>query len=138
MVRRILAITLLAGASLVPALHAADPDSAPALAATIEWLHQIDAGKYGASWDAASGYFKGALSREKWIEAMNGARKPLGSIERRFLKGAKFRTSLPGAPDGEYFVIQFETNFEHKQNSVETVTAAREGSAWKPAGYFIK
>ena len=138
MVRRIFAVSLLAAVALVPTLHAAEPDSAPALAATIDWLHTIDAEKYGESWDAASVYFKGALSREKWIEAMTGTRKPLGSIERRFLKGATFETSLPGAPDGEYFVIQFETNFEHKQSSVETVTTVRQASAWKPAGYFIK
>jgi opacity protein-like surface antigen len=139
MFRTVFAASLLAAvAAMAPALRAAQPDSAPALAGVTEWLHQIDAGKYGESWDAASSYFRGAVSRGKWIDAMSGVRKPLGSIERRFVKSADFRTSLPGAPDGEYFVIQFETNFEHKQDSVETVTAAKEGNAWKPAGYFIK
>ena len=139
MLRHVLGVSLLlAAAALSPTLRAAQPDSAPALAGTIEWLHQIDAEKYGESWDAASSYFQGAVSRRKWIDAMTGVRKPLGSIERRFVKSAEFHTSLPGAPDGEYFVIQFETNFEQKQNAVETVTAARQGKDWKPAGYFIK
>jgi hypothetical protein len=138
MLRSVLAVSLFVSAALAPALRAAPPDSGPALAGAIEWLHQIDAEKYGESWDSASSYFRGAVSRPKWIDAMTGVRKPLGSIERRFVKGAEFQTSLPGAPDGEYFVIRFETNFEHKQNAVETVTVARQGNVWKPSGYFIQ
>ena len=30
--------------------------------------------------------------------------------------------ALPGAPDGEYVVIQFETAFQNKARAVETVT----------------
>jgi hypothetical protein len=34
--------------------------------------------------------------------------------------------TLPGAPDGEYVVFQFNTSFEQKSAAVETVTAIRE------------
>ena len=37
-----------------------------------------------------------------------------------------FRALLPGAPDGEYVVIQFETSFEKKKSSVETITPMKE------------
>ena len=48
-------------------------------------------------------------------------------------------TSLPGAPDGEYRVFQFDTSFEHKQTAVETVTAVLEtDGSWRIAGYFIR
>ena len=114
------------------------PDSFPAITAMTTWLHVIDAGRYGESWDQASRLFQGALTRERWVSAMNGGRKPLGDLVKRYLKSANFRRSLPGAPDGEYFVIQFGASYSGKAEAVETVTAVREGSAWKAAGYFIK
>jgi hypothetical protein len=114
------------------------PDSLPAVTAMTTWLHVIDAGNYGESWDGASKLFQGALTRERWVDAMNGGRKPLGDLVKRTLKSADFRKSLPGAPDGEYFVIRFAASFSGKSEAVETVTAAREASEWKPAGYFIK
>ncbi len=48
-------------------------------------------------------------------------------------------SSLPGAPDGNYVVIQFKTTFEHKAQAVETVTPMLENDGvWRVTGYFIK
>jgi len=60
-------------------------------------------------------------------------------VESRKLTNAKYSKSLPGAPDGEYVVVQYQTSFEHKKEAVETVTSAlgKDGS-WRLAGYFIK
>jgi hypothetical protein len=45
---------------------------------------------------------------------------------------------LPGAPEGEYVVIQYETQFEHKAGAIETVTPLREkDGSWRVSGYFI-
>jgi hypothetical protein len=137
-----------AGATLVlvlvsSAARAADeppkpPDSQPAVGAMTTWLHVIDEGRYGESWDDASKLFQGAVTRERWVSAMSGGRKPLGDLVKRVLKSATFRKSLPGAPDGEYFVIQFSASYSGKADAVETVTAVHEGNDWKAAGYFIK
>ena len=57
----------------------------------------------------------------------------------RKLKSTQFATSLPGAPDGEYVVIQFEASFGNKRASVETVTPMLEKDGqWRVSGYFIK
>ena len=135
----ILAATLALGiaASAAPADAPKPPDSLPAVTAMTTWLHLIDAGKYGESWEQASTLFKGALTRDRWVSAMEGGRKPLGDLIKRYLKSADYRTSLPGAPDGEYFVIQFGASFSGKAEAVETVTAVHEGGDWKAAGYFI-
>ncbi len=114
------------------------PDSLPAITSMTTWLHEIDEGKYGQSWDDASKLFQGAVSRQRWVDAMNGGRKPLGALDKRIMKSADFRHSLPGAPDGEYFVIRFSASYAAKADAVETVTAVREGGGWKAAGYFIK
>jgi hypothetical protein len=47
--------------------------------------------------------------------------------------------SLPGAPDGEYVVIQFKTAFENKKFAIETVTPMLDGDGkWRVSGYFIR
>jgi hypothetical protein len=66
-------------------------------------------------------------------------RKPLGSLVSRKLKSAQEMESLPGAPDGRYIVMQFETSFTNKKSAVETVTFMLEKDGqWRAAGYFIK
>jgi len=51
----------------------------------------------------------------------------------------KYMTSLPGAPDGEYVVIQYKTSFENKKDAVETVTPMKdEDGVWRVSGYYIK
>jgi hypothetical protein len=45
---------------------------------------------------------------------------------------------MPGAPDGDYVVMQFDTRLANKHAAVETVTFLQEKQdAWKAAGYYI-
>jgi hypothetical protein len=64
---------------------------------------------------------------------------PLGAVISRSLKAKNFATSLPGAPDGEYVVIQFATSFENKTSAVETITPMMDKDGqWRVSGYYIK
>ena len=70
---------------------------------------------------------------------MAAVRGPLGKLISRKVIGTEYRTELPGAPDGEYLIIQFATSFEHKQSAVETVTPMRDREGtWRVSGYYIK
>ena len=70
---------------------------------------------------------------------MTTFRKPLGELVSRQLKSAQPMTELPGAADGQYVVMQFETSFANKKSGIETVTFVLEKDGqWKSAGYFIK
>ena len=122
------------------AARAQEPDSiANAQAAAKSWLALTDGGEYAKSWEQAAGLFRGAVSGANWQSAVQAARLPLGNLKSRTFKSANFARSLPGAPDGEYVVIQYESQFEHKASAVETVTAVREkDGAWKVTGYFVK
>jgi hypothetical protein len=52
---------------------------------------------------------------------------------------AKFARSLPGAPDGEYVVIQFTTSFDGKAVATETVTPMKDPDGhWRVSGYYIR
>lgn len=104
-----------------------------------EWLALVDSGQHASSWDQSAGYFKGAISREGWVQTMAAARVPLGALISREVKSATYMTSVPGAPDGEYVVVQFESSFENKARAIETVTPMLDkDGTWRVSGYFIK
>jgi hypothetical protein len=103
------------------------------------WLTAVDDGRYAESWEAAAEYFRNAVSREQWQQSLNAVRKPLGKVINRSVKTKQYTTSLPGAPDGKYVVIQFETSFANKKASVETVTPMLDkDGTWRVSGYYIK
>lgn len=123
-----------------PVAAADEPDiEKQATEAARAWLELIDEGKYEASWEAAATSFRGVVKKDQWNETMAGVRGPLGSVRSRELASAEHRTTLPGAPDGEYVVIQFATSFENKKSAVETVTPMRDrDGTWRVSGYFIR
>ena len=110
-----------------------------AVSAAQHWLSMVDGAEYAHSWDEAADYFKGAVTREQWEQSLQGVRKPLGKVFSREVKSKTYATSLPGVPDGEYVVIQFETSFENKKYAVETVTPMMDTDGkWRVSGYYIK
>jgi hypothetical protein len=103
------------------------------------WLALVDTGKYAQSWDEAAQLFKSAVSKDQWQQMLHATRDPLGKVASRKLKSANYTKSLPGAPDGEYVVIQYDTGFEHKQTAVETITPMLDKDGkWRVSGYYIK
>lgn len=125
---------------LVPAALRAQNESKEKAAATAaeKWLQVVDAGQYARSWKQAATYFRHAVTQEKWEQSLEGVRKPLGKVISRHLKTSMYKTSLPGAPDGEYVVMQFDTSFARKKSAVETVTMVLDKDGqWHAAGYFI-
>ena len=103
------------------------------------WLALTDGGKYGDSWDNASSLTKAAVTKADWEKAIKAGRAPLGALKARKVKSATFTRTLPGAPDGEYVVIQFESQFENKATAIETVTPMHDkDGAWRVSGYYIK
>ena len=110
-----------------------------AVTAAEKWLLLVDAGKYEQSWKEAAEYFKNAVSQDKWRHSLQAVRNPLGRLISRKVKTQVYKTSLPGAPDGEYVVIQFETSFKSKKAAVETVTPMMDkNGVWRVSGYYIK
>lgn len=119
--------------------RASEAREAAALRAARAWLATVDGGRYDESLDAASGFFKTAITKAHWRRALEGVRRPLGKARERTLRGSTYARELPGAPDGHYVVIQFATRFENKQAAVETITPMLDQDGeWRIAGYFIK
>lgn len=106
--------------------------------AAIEWLKIVDAGDYAKSWQKSDSLFKSQVTQAKWESVLKGIRTPVGEVNSRTELEAKEYSSLPGAPDGEYLVIQFKTEFQNKKSAIETLTLSKSNGHWLPVGYFIK
>jgi hypothetical protein len=125
--------------ALVPATGDAGDREEQAVKAAEAWLALVDAGDYGASWDDAAQMFKRAVSKEQWETMVQAVRPPLGQVESRTVKSAVFAATLPGAPDGEYVVIQLETSFANKKAAIETVTPMKDPDGeWRVSGYYVR
>jgi len=121
------------------AVHAEDTFAQGATAAAETWLGHVDAGDYAGSWHEASAYVQGAITEQAWVASLTRVRTPMGPLLSRQLKQVQHTTSMQGAPDGDFVVMQFDTRFANKQAAVETVTFLQEKKGeWKAAGYYIK
>ncbi len=110
-----------------------------AVAASQSWVALVDEGKYSLSWEEAAEYFRMAVTVEQWLRSMRAFREPLGRVVSRKLKSRHYTNRLPGAPDGEYVVVQYETSFENKKSAIETITPMLDKDGkWRVSGYYIK
>lgn len=116
----------------------ADERTDAAVAAAEEWLALVDAKEYRQSWQEAAPFFQDHVTEEQWVKQIASVRGPFGKPKSRELLGARFMTTLPGAPEGKYVVIQFKTDFANKPDSVETITPMKADGAWRVSGYFIR
>lgn len=145
---RATSFTLLMFACLLIAsseLFADDAVKKQALTAAKAWLMIIDKGQYEKCWSESSELIQKNVKQNDWANAIQQARKPLGKVVNRAVKMSQYTTSLPGAPQGEYVVIQFQTTFKNRPSAIETVTMRADSGSqedekqknWAGAGYYI-
>ena len=135
-------VALCATALWATLVTAATPNASPEMgaeSAAQAWLGLVDSGNYTGSWSTASSLFRQKVSESQWQSAAAAARAPFGALKSRTLQSATPKSSLPGAPDGQYVVIQYASSFEHKANAIETVTPVMDADGkWHVSGYYIK
>ena len=125
--------TLLFAAALFAA-----PAHDQAAPAGLAWVKLIDGAKYGDSWREASTYFRSRVPEKQWVAMVQSVRSPLGALVSRKQRSVTFTTTLPGAPDGNFAVIVFDTSFQNKASAMEQLTVMADGEKWRVAGYFIR
>jgi hypothetical protein len=122
-----------------PGVFSGPAEEAAGVDAALAWLALVDAGQYAQSWDKAASLFRSAVTKDQWVSSLKGVRQPLGGAISRTAAAKQYTRSVPGAPDGEYVVIQFNTSFANKKSAVETVTPMRDkDGTWRVSGYYIR
>jgi len=110
-----------------------------ATAAAEIWLQLLDVCQYDQSWKELSAFARKAVTQADWAKMLENFRTPLGKVITRKLQSAQYATTLPGAPDGQYVVLQFQTEFANKKSAIETITPMKDQDGqWRVSGYYLK
>lgn len=124
---------------VVPAAAQSTAAEDAAQKAAETFLALVDGGKYAESWQQAAPVFKAAVTADQWGQAVSKARTVFGAFKSRKVTSRKYSTTLPGAPDGRYVVVTFESVFERKAAAVETAVMALDtDGVWRVSGSFIR
>ena len=102
-------------------------DDKEAIEAGKKWLELLDADKAGVAWDSASKQLQSVVKREAFIAEVRTAIKFARAHE------------LPGAPAGDYAIIEFEAKYPNgKHLSEQVIWTIEAGDVWRVAGYFYR
>lgn len=138
MLRSGVAAVLTIACLALPARGADEPEKAAQQAAD-RWLALVDADNYAESWKEAATIFKKQLTADQWESAVKSVHSKTGKLVSRRFRTSEFTSSLPGAPEGEYVILKYDTVFEQYKTATEVVVPAKEkDGSWRVSGYFVK
>jgi hypothetical protein len=129
-----IAIAILLSASVFRVANAEKEKAAVTVAE--KWLALVDTGKYSESWQESDGYFKSMIQQDQWVQSLRSVRTPLGKVISRKLEIKIYKTSLPGASDGQYVIIKYITSFQNNKHFTETVVSRLgKDERWRVLGF---
>lgn len=103
------------------------------------WLQTLDRAEYADGWKSASSLLQKATPEAKWVNTTRSIRKPLGTMQNRYLASAGTIETVEGFPDGEYVIVHFYTQFQHKPLVLETVTLLEQNKGnWSIIDYATR
>lgn len=127
------------------AQEAATPDSLTvaegqaAQEAADAWLVPVDSMDYRTSYQQASPLLQEQTSETQWVQTLRTTFGAMGSFISRAPQGREFRTALPGAPEGEYVIVTYNSRYTQAEDAVETVVMAKSATGeWQTAGYDVR
>jgi hypothetical protein len=138
---RLFAAQTPAPAPMQQAEPAADPHTAEEQAAerqALGFLGYLDHGRFADSYAYTGMLIRAQLDRDSYAKQLEKARAGVGALLSRELINATYATTLPGAPEGQYVVLNYGASFANRQQAEETVTLAFAKGYWRVSGYYIK
>ena len=110
------AINARAGSLPNNAQKAAEQSVKAATPAVEQWLAALDAGKYADCWErSAAGDAEGGGEGGLGGNVERGYSSRSARLSHGRLLSTNYTTSLPGAPDGEYVIMQYQTRFREQE-----------------------
>ncbi len=122
---------------LISLVLAAAPAEEEAATAGQKWLTLLDNQKYNESWQQSASMFRKEVAQQQWIDSLKQFRQPLGGLVTRSVARVNFTKTLRGAPDADYSIIHFKTDFANKSGVTERLTLVKEDGTWQAAAYAI-
>jgi hypothetical protein len=119
----------------------ADPHAAEELSAqrqAMGFLGYLDDGRFADSYAYTGTLLRAQADRELFTAQIQKARAGTGALQARELIDAAYNTSVEGAPEGQYVILHYHSNFANRQDTVETITLALAKGYWRVDGYYLK
>ena len=119
----------------------ADPHAAEESAAqrqALGFLGYLDEGRFADSYAYTGMLLRAKLDREAFAAQVEKLRAGAGALQARELIDAAYNTTVEGAPEGQYVILHYHSNFANRQDTVETITLALAKGYWRLDGYYIK
>jgi len=117
------------------AQHEAAVDAATQAAQS--WLALLDADKFEATWTQSASPLRSNIDATGWAQRIKSAHSTLDSLRSRSLVEARYTTTLPNMPEGDYVIAQYRATYG-AQPAAETVSLMKEQGEWRVAGYVIR
>ena len=97
------------------------------------WLSHLDSGEQELAWRELSSFTQRRYEKDVFLKLWFGAREPLGSVIKRSLdiNWSTKADFIPNAPDGTYWEVSFQTDFEHRKNAIEHLELVWEDGQWR-------
>ena len=119
----------------------ADPHAAEEVAAqrqAMGFLGYLDDGRFADSYAYTGVLLRAQADRELFTSQVQKARAGTGALQARELIDAAYNTTVEGAPEGQYVILHYHSNFANRPDTVETITLALAKGYWRVDGYYIK
>jgi hypothetical protein len=103
------------------------------------WLALLQAGDVAGTWESCSSLFRALVDAQQWRDSLARVDSIFGAPQERELLTSRYTTDVPGAPDGDYVVLENGARFQRKQEAVETVVVMLDTDGeWRVGGYFVR
>lgn len=126
-------ITCLCNSSTATELY-----SSQALAEAERFIAIIDKGDYSHAYSSASFCMHFLKHEAEWVDEQIRTRKLIGKPLSRQLKSIRSRETYPGLPDGDYLLIHYQTETEHKAKATEVILLRHQEKQWQVCLYYLK
>jgi len=102
-------------------------------------VDRLDDGSYQQLWQEAAPLFQVLNPAEKWIARQQLIRTAYGPrLSRQFYRLDQ-RNNFALSPDGHYCIVQFESSFQNKKYTIETIVLAETpAGVWLVRDYVIR
>lgn len=118
---RILSLTIILLAGLAISVSAESLSQAEAENQARGFLQLLDQGLQDQAWFAMTPAFQALNDRTRWESRQQVIRTSYGSLTFRQLRRVSYRQTFSLSPDGEYIMVQFQSSYQRKAETVETV-----------------
>lgn len=85
------------------------------------FLQMLDNGLLDSAWQEMSSLFQILSDQADWKLRQQVLRTAYGTLFSRELKNVSYRATFSQSPDGQYVVILFQSSYQNKAESRETV-----------------